>query len=133
MRTRTVAIVAGIVGGLGWIAKIIVMALQGGPDSGSILEAIAFFTGLAGVIIAAAAAAAYLTRERPLVWRVAAALGAVVAAAAITGAGQAALSALPGDGWLQEEAIFGLVGLIAVVAALLALRGRQERGAGYAS
>jgi hypothetical protein len=123
---RTVAIVAGFVGGLGWIAKIIVMGLQGGPDPASVAENIAFFTGLVGVIVAAAAAAAYLTRERPLVWRVAAGIGAVLAVAAITGVGQAALGALPGDGWLQEEAIFGLVGLIAVVAALLALRGRDE-------
>jgi hypothetical protein len=43
------------------------MALRGGPDPASVAENIAFFAGLAGVIVAAAAVAAHLLRERPFV------------------------------------------------------------------
>jgi uncharacterized membrane protein YfcA len=129
MSTRSVAVVAGLIGGVGWSAKIVVMALQGGPDPDSIPEALAFFSGLLGVIVAAAAAGAYLARDRRPAWRIGAAIGAVLAVAAITGVGQAALGALPGDGWLQEEAIFGLIGVIAVIAATLALRGRGDASA----
>lgn len=127
MRARTIAIAAGLAGGLGWIAKIVVMALQGGPDPDSVPEAVAFFVGLVGVIVAAAATGAHLAREQSVVWRIGAAIGAVLATAAVVSAGQAALGALPGDGWLQEEAIFGLVGLVAVAAATVALRARGER------
>jgi hypothetical protein len=127
MRARTTAIVAGIAGGLGWLAKIVVMALQDGPDPDSIPEAVAFFVGLLGVMIAAAATGAFLARERPPVRRVGAAVGAVVATGVVIGIGQWALGSLPGDGWLQEEAIFGLVGLVALAAALFALRARPER------
>jgi hypothetical protein len=44
----------------------------------------------------------------------------------VVSAGQAALPALPGDSWVQEEAIFGIVGLLAVLAATAALR--QQAG-----
>jgi hypothetical protein len=77
MRTRTVVIGAGFVGGLGELA------------------------GLAAVVI----------------------VGVVV------GLGQAALTALPGDSWVQEEAIFGLVGLAAVVMATATLRRPARPGA----
>ena len=88
MDARNVAIVAAIVGGLGWLAKIVVMALQGGPDSESVPEAAAFFTGLVGVMVAAGA--------------------------------------------VQEEAIFGIAGLVSVLAALAALRRRDRPGGAQA-
>lgn len=130
MLARTVGIVAALVGGIGWMAKIVVMAVQGGPDPDSIPESIAFFTGLLGVLVAAGAAGAHLARAASTLRRAGAAIAAVVAVVLVVGIGQWALTALPGEGWLQEEAIFGIAGLVAVVAALLALR---PGGAGRAA
>jgi hypothetical protein len=129
MRARTVGIVAALVGGVGWMAKIVIMAFQGGPDPDSIPEAIAFFTGLVGVVVAAGAAGAHLARRASTLRRGAAAVAAIVVVAAAVAAGEWALNALPGDGWLQDEAMFGITGLVAVLVALLALGRRGEDGA----
>ncbi|HSP60870.1 MAG TPA: hypothetical protein VLO09_07395 [Ornithinimicrobium sp.] len=120
MTARRVAVVAGLVGGLGWVAKMVIMALQGGPDLDSIPETIAFVTGLVGVLVAAAATGVHLTRGRGWGWRILAAVAAVGLAILVVGFGQELLTALPGESWVQEEAIFGIVGLLAVVAAAAA-------------
>jgi hypothetical protein len=120
-RSRRVAVVAAIAGGVGWLSKIVIMTAAGGPNPDSALEAISFFAGLGGVVIAAAAAGFYLARGTSAVRRVLAAIAAVVIAGVVVGIGQAGLSALPGDAWLQEEAVFGIVGLAALVAAGVAI------------
>ena len=127
-RARTIAIVAGFVGGLGWIGKMIVMAARGGPDPDSGPEAIAFFVGLVGVGVAAAATGTYLAPHgRSSMQRILAAAGGILAMGLVIAAAQAGLPALLGDGWVQEEAIFGALGLFAVSAATVALR---RRGSG---
>jgi hypothetical protein len=127
-RAATVGVIAGLVGGSSWIAKLVIMAFQGGPDPQSVPESIAFFAGLLGVAVAAAALGVLLTRGRPAVARLAAALGGVVCVALLIGAGQALLTALPGDSWIQEEAVFGVLGLLALITAAV-LRQRESRPA----
>jgi hypothetical protein len=125
MRAWRVAVVAALVGGTGWLAKIVIMALQGGPDPDSIPEAIAFFAGLLGVLVAAAAFGVHRAQSGTTARRIVYAVGAVAVTIAVVGLGQTVLGALGGDGWLWEEAIFGLVGLAAVAAAGAALRTRD--------
>ena len=123
MRSRTVAVWAGFVGGVALLAKLVVMAVQGGPEPAtSVPENIAFFVGMIGLIVAATATGVHLTRDRPLAWRVLAAVTGVVAVALALGLGQMILTALPGDSWWQEESIFGVLGLGALAAAGRAAR-----------
>lgn len=121
MRARMLMVVAGLIGGLGWMAKLVIMAAQDGPDAESTLESIAFFVGLLGVIVASIAGGVYLASARSSGWRVLAGLAGFVVVGVVIGLGQVLLTALPGDSWVQEEAIFGVVGLFAVVVAATAL------------
>jgi peptidoglycan/LPS O-acetylase OafA/YrhL len=125
--TRKVVMIAAVVGGLGWIGKIVIMAVQGGPDPESLLEAIAFFSGLLGALVTAAAGGVYLARARPTLLRLLAAVGAVIVVAMIVGVGQAGLGAL-GDAWIYEEAIFGLAGAALIILAV-AMRQPADRPA----
>ena len=129
MDSRRVVTIAGLVGGLGWMAKMVIMTAQGGPDLDSVAESIAFVVGLLGVLVASIATGAYLARARSLGWRVLASVATVLIVGLIIGLGQAALTALPGDSWVQEEAIFGVLGLLAVVAATATLRQPAGNGA----
>jgi hypothetical protein len=122
---REVAVGAALVGGTAWMAKLAVMAAQGGPQGDSVPEAIAFFTGLLGLVVAAAAAGLHRTRHRSSGARAASALLAVVLLVVVAGSTQSLLTALPGDSWVQAEAVFGLVGAAAVIAALTASRSRR--------
>jgi hypothetical protein len=128
-RARTIGITAALIGGVAWMAKIVIMTVQGGPDQNSIPEAIAFFAGLLGIVIAAAAAGVHFARGGSGGWRVLAAILAVLVVAVVVGVGQALLTALPGDSWVREEAIFGIVGLFFVLGAARALRLQPSRGA----
>lgn len=119
---RRIAIVAGLVGGAGWITKVLVMSAQGGPDPNSASEAIAFFVGLFGVAIATAAVGIHIEHARPAWRRVLAAIVGIVGLVLVIGLAQVALPALFGDGWVPEEAIFGAIGFFAIIAALFFLR-----------
>jgi hypothetical protein len=122
MRARTVAVVSALVGGLGWLAKMVILTAQGGADPDSVPESIAFFLGMLGVLVALAATGAHLTRGRSPGLRALASLGTVLAGGLAVSAVQLALAALPGDAWVQEEAVFGIAGLVAVVVATRTLR-----------
>lgn len=121
MNARVIGIAGGLVWGFGWISKMAIIAVQGGPDEGSAWEAAAFFTGLIGAVVAAAAVGAYLTRGKAAGLRALAAVGSVLIVGLLVAAGQRSLMALPGDNWVQEEAFLGISGLVAAVVAIAAL------------
>lgn len=100
------------------------MAAQGGPDPNSVTEAVAFFVGLGGVSTAAGAVGVHLTRGRSLVRRAAGTFAGIVVAVTAVRGRQGASSVLPGEAWIEEEAIFGAIGLVAVVVAASSLRHR---------
>jgi hypothetical protein len=52
-----------------------------------------------------------------------------VVATALVGLVQGGLTALPGESWVQEEAVIGTAGLVALGAALAALRASARRPA----
>jgi len=118
MTAQQVARAFGTVGGIGWLGKMLVMAVQGGPDPDSIVETIAFLAGLIGVPVAAAATAVYLTRSRPILARIGAAIAGLLIVAVVIAVLQPALTALPGDSWIQAEAVFGLLGVAALLVAV---------------
>lgn len=127
MRISAVTVVAGVVGGLAWVVKFLVMVGQGGPESGSVAENISFALGLVALAVAAGMVGWQTARTNKAGLRVLAAIAGVIAFAGVQGIGQVALSALPGDSWVQEEAIFGVLGALAVLLAVVAqLRGRVD-------
>lgn len=120
-RPEWIAVALGMLGGLAWVAKFLVMVGQGGPRSGSVPENLAFFLGLIALPVAAAALGWHLTRDRRTGLRVVAAVGGLIVFAGVQGIGQLLFTALPGDQWQQEEAIFVVLGLLAVLLAATAL------------
>lgn len=127
MRALRVAIVAGLVGGCCWLANVGVMLLQGRPDLHTTSQFAAFVIGGVGVFVAGGAVGAYLTRGKPAAVQVFSALAGLAIVAAVLGVGQAALLELPGDSWMQEEAIFAVVGLTTALSATVALFQRAGR------
>jgi hypothetical protein len=125
MKAERVAIVAALIGGVGWVSKMIIMAARGGPDLEYIPESIAFFAGLLGTTIAAGAVAWMLAASLPTLLRVLAAILGAILPLAIVGVFQlVAGEAMPDAGWFLDEAVFLILGVIALsFAAWRALRG----------
>lgn len=117
MTATRFASIAALVGGIGWTGKILIMWGQGGPDTNSIPEAVAFFAGLLGVV-AASGALGWILAGKDTVSRLR--IGALVVGAIVpllvVGAFQTALgAALPDAGWLRDEVVFLLLGVGALL------------------
>jgi cyanate permease len=80
------------------------------------------------VVLAAAALGAFIGRRESADRRVVYAVGTVIAVVVVAVLGQVGLSALPGNSWVREEAIFGIAGLAAFVSAIVLMRSRPETG-----
>lgn len=120
------ALALALVGGLAWVAKFLVMLAQDGPESGSLPENATFFLGLVALALAAATLGWHLARGRPLGLRLLAAAGGLVVLAGVQGVLQLLLTALPGDPWQQEESVFVVLGSVAALGALVAMRRQRS-------
>lgn len=120
MTARRLAVALGIIGGTAWAAKFLIMLAQGGPESESIPENVTFFLGLLALAVGAAAAGWHLARGRSTGLHLLAAVGGVLVLVVLLGTGQTLFTALPGESWQQEEAIFALLGVLAALTALAA-------------
>jgi hypothetical protein len=120
------AVALALVGGLAWVAKFLIMLAQDGPESDSVPENAAFFLGLVAVALAAVTLGWHLARGRSLGLRLLAAAGGLLALAGVLGVLQLALTALPGDAWQQEEAVFLVLGSVAAAGAVVAIGRRRS-------
>ena len=62
MRARKVTFVAGLTGGLSWLAKVALIWGNGGTNTDEGLVAVFYSVGLASLVLAAAAVGVWLTR-----------------------------------------------------------------------
>lgn len=142
MDPRRVASTAAVVAGLGWFGQVAVVWADGGDNTRTGLVAILYFIGLAGAVVALAAAG-YTLVERAPVW-----LRGVVAVATpllvlmvwslvdapIRAVYPTVLSGvLPGGTWLREELSVLLAAAVAIVLGVWGFRRRPERGPEQAS
>jgi hypothetical protein len=126
-RARSVATWAAVIGGIGWISKILIMWAQGGPDTESIPEALAFFTGLIGISVAGAAAAWVLASDAGKYLRILAVVVGFLVPMVVVGIYQTALGALlPDAGWFRDESIFLILGIIALALGARELLARRS-------
>ena len=135
MVARKVTFTAGLVGGLGWLVKVALIWGNGGTNTDQGLVAVCYFVGVGGLIVAAAAAGAWLTASRPVVVRVLTGIMGVVAIFLLFTIFDAVLSPLARDGhWFQEEVEIVATALVGLVLALAArpLRGQTSRDSGAA-
>lgn len=123
----SLATALGLVGGLSWVAKFLVMLAQDGPEAGSVPENVTFFLGLVCLPLASGALGWHLSRGRSTGVRLLAVLGGVLVLAATLSLVQLGFRALPGDAWQQEEAVFVVLGAVVAAAAAAAVLRRRTR------
>lgn len=130
MRARQVAFWAGVVGGVGWLAKVALIWANGGTNTDEGLVAVMFAVGVLGMFVAAAAAGAWLTAGRPGWLRALAAAGGIVGFLVLFGLLDAVLSPLAEDGsWAQEEVEIVASAVLALGLAAIARPGRVRSAA----
>ena len=104
MTARKATFVAGLTGGLSWLVKVALIWGNGGTNTDEGLVAVLYLLGLASLVVAVAAAGAWLTASRPVVVRVLAGILGVVVMFVLFSAFDAVLSPMVSDGhWFQQE------------------------------
>jgi hypothetical protein len=133
MSARRVAFAAGLVGGISWLAKVAMIWGNDGTNTDKGLVAVAFLVGAAGLMVAAAAAGAWLAAARPLWLRAAAAIAGVVTFLVVFALLDAVLSPLAEDGhWSQDEVEIVASAVLALGLAAVAWPGRARSAAAAA-
>jgi hypothetical protein len=130
MIARRVTLVAGLVGGLGWLTKVALIWGNGGTNTDQGVVAVFYVVGLLGLVVAFAAAGAWLTAGRPVWQRALAVVVGLVTFFLTLAALDAVLAPVaPDDHWFAEEVeivAMGLVGLLVGLWAGAAARTRAN-------
>lgn len=138
MDPRRVASTAAVVAGLGWFGEVAVVWADGGDNTRTGLVAILYFIGLAGAVVALAAAGYTLVERAPVWLRGVVAVATPLLVLMVWSLLDAAIRAVspsfsPGGTWLREELSVLLAAAVAIVLGVWGFRRRPERGPERAS
>lgn len=115
MDPRRVASTAAVVGGVGWLAKIVLIWLNGGENTATGLVGIMHFVGLAGVFVALAAAGYTLVEKAPVWLRAVVAVATPLLVLMVWALLDQAIKAMyTTEGWLRDELSILVAAVIAV-------------------
>jgi hypothetical protein len=127
MTSRRVASVAGVIAGVGWLAKAALIWANGGQNTGGGLMGVVFLAGLIGVVVALGAAGYALVRTAPLWLRAVVTVAVPLLVMMVWQLLDQAIKAVYTDeGWLRGELSIILAALTAVAAGTWGLARQQQ-------
>ncbi|HEU4515310.1 MAG TPA: hypothetical protein VFR87_19535 [Nocardioidaceae bacterium] len=116
MDPRRIASTAAVVGGVGWLVKIVLIWLNGGENTDAGLVGIMHFVGLAGVFLALAAAGYTLVEKAPVWLRAVVAVATPLLVLMVWALLDQAIKAMyTTEGWLRDELSILVAAVIALV------------------
>jgi hypothetical protein len=128
MTPSKIASVAALVGGLGWLAKVMLVWASGGTNTGSGAVGVMFLVGLAGLLVALAAGGYALVATAPIWLRAVVSVALPLLVLMVWQLFDGVVKALyTEDNWLRGELNVLLAAVVAVVLGLLGLQ--RARGA----
>lgn len=131
MDPRRLASVAAVLGGVGWLVKVGLIWANGGTNTGDGLVGVMFLVGLAGLVVALAAAGYTLVETAPVWLRAVVTVATPLLVMMVWQMLDRAIKAVYTDEtWVRDEVNIVLGGVVALVLGLWGLRrGRPDRPA----
>jgi hypothetical protein len=128
MDPRRIASIAAVVGGVGWLARVVLIYLNGGEETDTGLVGIMFLVGLGAGCVALAAAGYTLVEKAPVWLRGVVAIATPLLVLMVWALLDQGIKAVyTKDTWLREELDIILAAIIAVIMGLWGLgRHRPE-------
>jgi hypothetical protein len=127
MNPRTIASVAAVVGGVGWLLEVVLIAANGGSNTDGGLVGVMYLVGLLGLVVALAAAGYTLVETAPVWLRAVVVVATPLLVFMVWQMIDQAIKALDaGDGWLGDELDILLAGVIALALGAWGLARRRS-------